>query len=54
MPLIIAAGALGLLGIKLFSDEAEDVVNSTAPNLAVLAALGIAGFAIWQLSKRVK
>ena len=54
MPWLIALGALGILGFKVVSDETEDVVNSTAPNLAVLAALGIAGFAVWQLSKGAK
>ena len=48
MPLVIAAGALAILGIKIVSDEVEETVVSTAPNLALFAALGLAGWLLWQ------
>ncbi len=48
MPILVAAGALAILGFKIVSDEVEDTVTSTVPNLALLAALGLAGWLLWQ------
>ena len=54
MPLIlagIAAGALGILGFKVFSDEAQDTAQNTLPLLVVS---GVAGFLIWQQFRKAK
>jgi len=55
MPLLLAP--LALLGVgglvwKTVTDDTADAVERTAPNLAVLAALALAGYAVWHASRR--
>lgn len=50
IPILAVLGVGGLV-FKTVTDEVEDTVNSTAPNLVMLAGVAIAGYAVWSLAR---
>lgn len=48
----LTIGSTGTLIFKSATDDTSDLIDRATPNLAVLAALGIAGFVVYKTLKK--